>query len=374
MAPGGRGDHPVFPIRSCSGTPSSGPPKRRVSRRRSRRNERWVASRASRSQGVRCSRWPRAAEMLGRRRSRPHRRRPLRRSSTTVVTSTTVRADHHAQSRATRRRRHPRPPRPLLPDDRAHGRTHPTPTTPRSPRPRPASSASGGRSSLQTMHDWASTRRVSSTARSFDIRLIDADHAASRTAPLRAVHADVVEPTAPSSRAIDGEPSVTEVRVVRTRTVGGSRTGSPGAGRVRRLSRRQRIALALWLSPLARLLGERRASGCYWTVTAAMHPRGRVGCGWTRGRMRGRVEVGRARRSSEGRTTTRAPTARCPRTTCWPGTSRTRTRATTTRPCLRPTPTTAAIRPSAGRSPTARPTSAVTCSSGGPSAGGRRRR
>jgi hypothetical protein len=29
MAPGGRGVHPVFPIRPCSGTPSSGPPTRR---------------------------------------------------------------------------------------------------------------------------------------------------------------------------------------------------------------------------------------------------------------------------------------------------------------------------------------------------------
>ena len=318
--------------------------------------------------GCALSRWPCAAETLGRRLSRPHRRRPLRRVHH-GRDEHDRRADHHAQSRATRRRRHPRPPRPLLPDDRADGE----PTRPRPPRDRsdhnrhPTPTLHGVRSADEGLRRALGGRDPGTDHRDpvhrrrprFDPGLqLREDRATGRRRLGRRHRRRLVHGHRAPCRA-------------RRRTAGASRTGSPEAqnsaspDRRRDRDRRRRARV-----PARASAGQ----DCTLGLPHGDASSGPGGCRWTRGRMRGRVEGGRVRRSSEGRTTTRARTARCRPTTCWPGTSRTRTRATTTRPCHHPTPTTAAIRPSAGRSPTARPTSAVTCSSGGRWAGGRRRR
>ncbi len=105
------------------------------------------------------------------------------------------------------------------------------------------------------------------------------------------------------------------------------------------------------------------------SAPAAMPPLGREGSKSTLGLTGGRRAVGPSSPSSEGRGTIRARTARCRLTGCWHGTSRTRTRATTTLRSLPPTSTTATIPTHGGRWPTVPPTPVGTCSSGGRSVG-----
>ena len=127
----------------------------------------------------------------------------------------------------------------------------------------------------------------------------------------------------------DGSSMVTELRVVRD--AGRLARGGLAHRRsrtVRRLTCGARDRHCAGATPRS---GQRRA-GLRHRCHSGDASSGPGGWRSMRGRMRGRVGVGRASRSSGGRRTTRARTARCRPTTCWPGTSPTPTRATTTRP------------------------------------------